>query len=103
MSRTLRERNKSALDKPRRSSATTSPRLLTREQAAIYLGVSVPTFTALCPIQPIALGSGKRLQRFDLQRLDEWIDTLGSEGASCGKDWLAALDDGYDGGSREGA
>jgi hypothetical protein len=68
------------------------PRLLTREQAAAYVGVSVPTFTARCPVSPVALGDGKRLQRFDVRRLDEWIDTLGDERALCDKDWLAALD-----------
>lgn len=78
-----------------------APRLLTRGQAAAYCGVSIPTFTVLCPVPAIALGSGKRLERYDLRSLDGWIDTLGSRGASFGKDWLATLDCEHDGSSRE--
>ena len=78
-----------------------TPRLLTRKQAAAYCGVSVPTFTVLCPVRAIALGSGKRLERYDLRSLDGWIDTLGSGGASYGKDWLATLDGEHDGSLRE--
>ena len=40
------------------------PRLLTRQQAAAYCGVSVPTFVGVCPIKAVALGSSKRLERF---------------------------------------
>jgi hypothetical protein len=52
------------------------PRLLKRQQAAAYCGVSVPTFAAICPIIPIALGVGKRLERYDIRDLDDWIETL---------------------------
>ena len=68
------------------------PRLLTREQAAAYCGVSMATLTALCPVKPIALGNSKRLERYDVRHLDEWIDTLREDGAKYGRDWLAALD-----------
>jgi hypothetical protein len=68
------------------------PRLLKRGQAAAYLGVSVRTFIALCPVRAVALGNGNRLERYDIHSLDEWIDTLGGERASCDRDWLAALD-----------
>ena len=78
-----------------------APRLLTRKQAAGYCGVSVPTFTVLCPVKAIALGNGKRLERYDIHSLDGWIDTLGSRGASYGKDWLATLDGEHDDSSCE--
>src|SRR4051794_35216470 len=51
-----------------------APRLLTRTQAAIYCGVSVPTFSAHCPVRPISLGPGRRLERYDIHSLDRWID-----------------------------
>lgn len=69
-----------------------SPRLLTRKEAAAFCGVSVTTFTALCPVRPISLGYGKRLERYDIRALDSWIDTLGGASETHGKNWLAALD-----------
>jgi hypothetical protein len=76
-----------------------SARLLTRAQAASYCGISVTTFSALCPVQPIALGKDKRLERFDVVALDNWIDRISTAGASCGRDWLAAMDADHDHGS----
>lgn len=67
------------------------PRLLTAKDAALYCGVSVSTFRNRCPIRPVALGPGCKLQRFDRQSLDDWIDQLGS-GHINEKDWLAELD-----------
>lgn len=67
------------------------PRLLKRQQAAAYCGVSVPTFAAICPIVPIALGVGKRLERYDVRDLDEWIDSLKREHIDEPKDWLSLL------------
>jgi hypothetical protein len=78
-----------------------SPRLLTRRQAAIYCGISVPTFAAHCPVRPVSLGPGKRLERYDIHSLDRWIDTLSGAAAPSGKDWLAALELDHDGRSRE--
>jgi hypothetical protein len=75
------------------------PRLLSREQAAAYCGVSVPTFASVCPIKAVALGHGKRLERFDRISLDQWIDSLGSKESSR-EDWLNKLDQGDDRGSR---
>jgi hypothetical protein len=66
------------------------PRLMTRQQAAAYCGVSVPTFVGVCPIKAVALGSGKRLERFDRIFLDRWIDSLSST-QLIGKDWLSEL------------
>ena len=76
-------------------------RMLTRQQAATYCGVSVPTFMVICPIPPVALGKGKRLERYDIRSLDEWLDKLGNDGASLNNDWLAKLDFKNDGRSRE--
>jgi hypothetical protein len=75
-------------------------RLLTRAQAAAYCGVSVATFSTLCPVRPIALGGRKRLERFDVASLDRWIDEMNCDGASCRRDWLAAMDAGHDRNSR---
>lgn len=50
--------------------------------------MSVPTFNALCPVEPVALGnlrgterSRKRLERFDRLDLDRWIDGLKADEA----------------------
>jgi hypothetical protein len=67
------------------------PRLLTRHQAAAYCGVSVSTFVGVCPIKAVALGNGKRLERFDRISLDRWIDSLASTQQPVGKDWLSEL------------
>lgn len=71
------------------------PRLLTRQQAAAYCGVSVSTFVGACPVKPIALGHGKRLERFDRLFLDKWIDSL-SSAVPLGKNWLAELENSDD-------
>jgi hypothetical protein len=68
------------------------PRLLTKQQAAAYCGVSVPTFDGICPVKAIALGIGKRLERFDRFSLDGWIDSLALNGREMSKDWLAEME-----------
>jgi hypothetical protein len=68
------------------------PRLLTRQEAAAYCGVSVPTFDGICPVKAIALGNGKRLERFDRISLDRWINSLAPDGPGMSKDWLAELE-----------
>jgi hypothetical protein len=70
------------------SAATIMPRLLTRQQAAAYCGVSVATFSAQCPVRAVALGAGKRLERFDVQALDEWIDRMRGESPLRMDNWL---------------
>jgi hypothetical protein len=66
-------------------------RLLTRTQAAAYSGLCVRSFTAVCPVTPIALGDGKRWERFDVRELDGWINSLKSgQGASTTADVLLA-------------
>ena len=77
------------------------PRLLTRKQAAAYCGVSIAILNGRCPLRPIALGSSKRLERYDVQRLDEWIDTFRQDDESIDKDWLATLDEDDDHRSRK--
>jgi hypothetical protein len=78
------------------------PRLLTPKQAAAYCGVSVAILNSRCPVIPIALGNSKRLERYDVQRLDEWIDTFRQNGGSVSRDWLAALGEDDDNRSRKG-
>ncbi|MBB3562346.1 hypothetical protein FHX06_003677 [Rhizobium sp. BK512] len=55
-------------------------RLLTKSQAASYCGLSLPTFGSVCPVRPIALGVGVRMERYDLRELDCWIDGLREAG-----------------------
>ena len=76
-------------------------RMLTRQQAATYCGISVPTFMLVCPISPVALGEGKRMERYDIRSLDEWLDKLGNDGASLNNDWLSKWDSEHDRRSRE--
>ena len=59
------------------------------------------TLTQLCPVKPIALGNNKRLERYDVHRLDEWIELFGSGGEQNAVDWLSTLDGKDDGGSRK--
>jgi hypothetical protein len=53
--------------------ASLPPRLLTREQAAEYCGVSVDAFEARCPVRPHQWGRRKLYDRklLDLT-LDQW-------------------------------
>jgi hypothetical protein len=81
------------------SRGAVTPRLLTRRQAAEYCSVSIETFAAHCPVRPISLGPGKRLERYDIVALDHWIDLLNGGGVGPSKDWLAALEDEDDGGA----
>lgn len=69
-------------------------RLLSRQEAAAYCGMSVPVFERLCPIAPLDLG-GVRLHRWDVARIDAWIDSMqGKPIASNDQDdeaWLAKV------------
>jgi hypothetical protein len=80
--------------------ASPARRLLTKAEAAAYCGVSVTAFQTVCPVRPIALGDDKRLERFDIIALNEWIDGLGAESAELGRDWLAVMDQDNDRSSR---
>lgn len=68
------------------------PRLLTKAEGAAYCGVSVRAFAALCPVWPVSLGADRRLERYDIVALDEWIDRLRVPGSKSGLDWLAQMD-----------
>ncbi|KQS74188.1 hypothetical protein ASG25_01880 [Rhizobium sp. Leaf384] len=71
---------------------TVAPRLLTKSQAAAYCGLSVSTFSGVCPVRAIALGEGVRMHRYDVRDLDTWIDSF-KRGESTGESVLrAALD-----------
>ena len=81
---------------------TIEPRLLDRSQAAAYCGISLAVFTARCPVRPLAMGHGKRLERYDIRDLDEWIDRLGTRSAASETvDWLEKMD-APDGNARSG-
>ena len=70
-----------------RKGQSVAVRLLTRAQAAAYCGLSLSTFSTLCPVQPLSLGDDKRLERYDVVALNEWIDGLAAlrrEGAETG-------------------
>ena len=51
-------------------------RLFTRQHAAEYCDISVPSFTTVCPVRPICLGDNRRLDRWDKKALDLWLDQL---------------------------
>lgn len=87
-----RKNNKTTATNRKMAEVGIVPRLLTREQAAAYCGVSSATFKGICPVRPIALGASKRLERYDLRALEQWIDTFGGDKPSSGTDWLATLD-----------
>ncbi len=78
------------------------PRLLDRSQAAAYCGISLAVFLRRCPVQPLAMGPGTRLERYDIRDLDDWIDRLGPRGAPAESvDWLEKMD-APDGNARSG-
>jgi hypothetical protein len=54
----------------------------------------------VCPVRPIALGPGKRLERYDVRALDAWIDNLSQRDSAVRTDWLAVLDAKHDDRSR---
>lgn len=53
------------------------PRMLKKQQAADYCGLSPSAFLRVCPVSLTAMGPGERLARYDIKRLDAWLDTLG--------------------------
>ena len=82
--------------------ADVSPRLLTKNQAAAYCGLSPTVFIACCPVAPLVMqrradgSSNKRLERFDVRRLDKWLDALDDPAAAAVSlsptEWLARMD-----------
>jgi len=67
------------------------PRLLSREQAATYCGVSAPTFVSECPVTPIKI---RTRVLYDRRTLDRWLDSLSADEAKSlsREKWLALLD-----------
>jgi len=67
------------------------PRLLSREQAATYCGVSAPTFISECPVTPIKI---RTRVLYDRRSLDRWLDSLSADEAKSlsREKWLALLD-----------
>lgn len=55
------------------------PRLMSRELAASYCGVSAPTFDKVCPVTPRTLLPARRIA-WDRYELDKWITTLPHRG-----------------------
>jgi hypothetical protein len=53
------------------------PRMLSKEQAAAYCGVSPPVFEQACPVKPIQLL--ERILRYDRFALDQWMNSLDEE------------------------
>lgn len=66
------------------------PRLLSREQAAAYCGVSRGHFTAHCPVSVTLMGDRKL---YDIKALDEWVDKLNGKRKITMDDVLKGLDD----------
>lgn len=52
------------------------PAALTQQMAASYCGLSVDTFTQVCPVIPIVITSSKAGKRYLRIRLDEWLMSL---------------------------
>jgi len=69
------------------------PRLLSVDQAAAYVGVSGPTFTANCPVQAYKIGSRTL---YDRQALDRWVDGMATGGKPVG--FAAAIEAAHGGG-----
>jgi hypothetical protein len=49
-------------------------RLMTKAEAAHYFGIAVKRFEAMCPVRPVRLAD--RIERYDVQDLDLWIENL---------------------------
>lgn len=85
-----------------RCAPAVAPRMLTKEQAAAYCGISAPVFAASCSVRPTAMGRSDRLLRYDIRKIDRWLDGLGGSGQVGERygepDWLAEMDrnDGVD-------
>jgi hypothetical protein len=56
------------------------PAALTQRMAAAYCGLSVETFSAVCPVIPVVITTSKTGRRYLRRRLDEWLISLESPG-----------------------
>ncbi len=70
------------------------PRLMGKEVAAEYCGVSPGHFLAHCPVQAVRMGSRVL---WDRHALDQWLDSLSglAEPDTEASEWLRRLDDAY--------
>ena len=55
---------------------TVWPAALRLDQAAEYIGLSVDTFKAVCPVKPVKFTESTRGDRYLRVRLDEWLASL---------------------------
>ena len=66
-------------------------RMLTKRQAADYLGLTPNRFVQICTVPPLDLGGSIR---WDVVRLDEWLDGMAKDSATLApSDWLGRMDD----------
>lgn len=67
------------------------PRLLDRDQAATYCGLSGDLFERYCPVQPRRFGSGAHPRKlWDRIEIDSWLDgnAASSQSNPILGDWL---------------
>ncbi|QQO20239.1 hypothetical protein JJB98_10085 [Bradyrhizobium diazoefficiens] len=60
------------------------PAALQLDQAAAYCGLSVPTFSAVCPVKPIEFTQSTRGHRWLRARLDAWLASLDTSNPETG-------------------
>lgn len=66
------------------------PRLLRKEQAAVYCGLDRMSFTRLCPVPAVRLAD--KIRRWDRKALDQWLDTLTDAPENrTAEDWLGEI------------
>lgn len=65
------------------------PRLMSRETAAAYCGISPGFFEATCPVVPMRIGSRKL---WDRRLIDQWIDQHSPDAGKGPAKWLEMLD-----------
>lgn len=68
---------------------TIEPRLLSRELAAAYCGLSLPTFESECPVSPIRIRSRVL---YDRAAIDRWLDSLSPAAVNPANNWLDRMD-----------
>lgn len=66
------------------------PRLLSRDAAAAYCGVSVPHFLEHVPVDPVEIGKKKLWDRL---MIDRWLDSSQNGGQILRDQWNQALDE----------
>lgn len=69
-----------------------APRMLTKAQAAAYCGIGVQAFVSICPVPATVLREGPNpIIRWDMRRLDQWLDRIGGAAPLTDDDWLEKL------------